>query len=204
MSGPPPEGPRLGGRNASARAARLRAKLEEARRRQRQNPGAPLFLARPSPSDNSYERALVRAALTGKTEDVRRLIPLVQNLYYDSFKERRGYDGQSGTALHACALTGMAWAVEELLVRRGFDINYPRAFDKATALHLACMNGHPDAVEVLLSHSADVLAAASGERGVFGFAMAAPVGDREKILELLRRHVLRELFPIKRGSFSFF
>ena len=75
--------------------------------------------------------------------------------------------------------------VLRLLIRRGANIDFSRAGDGATPLHLATKAGHIDVTETLLSKGAYVNAA--DRNGNTPLHLAAVGGQRE-IIDCLLRH----------------
>lgn len=87
---------------------------------------------------------LMRAALDGRTNDVRWLINRKANV--------NARDKDSETALMAAAFSGHDEVVE-MLLRNGADVNVV-SHRGATALSLAQTNGHKDVVKMLVASGA--------------------------------------------------
>jgi ankyrin repeat protein len=141
-----------------------------------------ILRANPSLEVGSFGRAITEAAQNGKAETVRLLL-------------EAGFDPKtpgmdSGTALHvACWFAHLE--VVKLLVDR-VPLDLPDANHGSPALGWAChgaqwcrnANGdYPGVVEVLLKAGADPKAPANSG----GTSMVAQAGQREDVIEVLRR-----------------
>lgn len=101
-------------------------------------------------------------------------------------------DNKGLNALHHAALNGQAKTIEQL-VSHGFAINAienpatPKKMErnlKRTALHIAALHGHVDAVSTLLSLGADLTLEDSAQNTVFEYAV---ISKKNQLLQLLQQ-----------------
>ena len=72
------------------------------------------------------------------------------------------------------------------LLDLGADVNYARAVDGSTALHMACANGHCDAAALLLARGARHVANAAGNSPLHWACLNGPAAAAELLLARAR------------------
>jgi len=144
-----------------------------------------LFVAagmNPDERDHGGETPLMRFAIEGNEDVVRRLIAKGADV--------NAQDNMGSTALMSAAGYGRT-AIVQLLLDRGAKVNMQEE-EGGTALMQAALNAHPTIVKLLLDHGADVNAKTTSGRTALRYAEEKVLGfgnpeGRPEIVTLLKQ-----------------